>query len=181
MEARHLILMIMDACGRKIESKTKIQKLAYFISIILRNDFQYSAYFYGPYSRSIENGLEELTGVGFVNESADYYGPVSTTGFEKKKYTYNITKSGDEVLRHIKTQYADEYEKIEKIARKLKDKNYLDLSIAAKSYFILRNEGKALGIDQIRSKAREFQWNITEKEIESAIKILKDIEFISGK
>ncbi len=179
MEARHLLLMILDACGKKIESKTKLHKIAYFVSIILKKDFQFNAYFYGPYSRTIENGLEELTGVGFINMYTSSFGITSTTGFEKKKYTYEITESGDELLRNLKTQYAKEYKQIETYSGKLHDKSYIDLSIAAKAFFILDKGKKTLGIEQIRSKAREFQWNITDSEIESAIKILKDLNLIS--
>jgi uncharacterized protein YwgA len=178
MEARHLILMILEACGKQIESKTKLQKIAYFISLLLEKDFRFNAYYYGPYSRSIEEGVGELTGAGFLNVTIYTYGLDPTHGFEKKRYAYNITTAGDELLDHLKTQYAGEYATIERITGILKEESYFDLSIAAKSDFILRKENQPLTRDQIRLKAREFQWNISENEIESAGKILKNLNFI---
>jgi uncharacterized protein YwgA len=178
MEARHLLLMILDACGKKIESKTKLHKIAYFISILLKKDFQFNAYYYGPYSRPIEEGLGELTGAGFVNVNICSYGIDSTHGFEKKRYAYNINEAGNELLNHLKTRYPDEYTTIERYTNILKEENYIDLSIAAKSYFILNKENQPLTFDQIRLKAHEFRWNISGNEIDSAIKILKNLNFI---
>jgi uncharacterized protein YwgA len=178
MEARHLLLMILDGCGKRIESKTKLHKMAYFISILLKKDFQFNAYFYGPYSRPIENGLDELTDVGFLNMTTCSYGIDSNRGFEKKKYTYDITPSGNELLDHLKKQYPNEYKTIFEYAAVLKDKNYFDLSIAAKAYFILNKEMQPLTQDQIRQKALEFQWNISDNEIDSAIKILDELKLV---
>lgn len=178
MEARHLILMILEACGKRIESKTKIHKIAYFISILLKKDFQFNAYYYGPYSRSIEEGLGELTGAGFLNVSINSYGLDSIHGFEKKRYDYDITEEGEALLKYLKTQYAREYKIIEKYTNFLKEKNYFDLSIAAKSYFIIKKEKELLTREQICLKAREFHWNISQSEIDSAINILIDLGFI---
>lgn len=180
MEARHLLLMILDACGKKIDSKTKLHKIAYFISIILGKDFKFNAYYYGPYSRLIEEGLGELTGAGFLNVNICAYGIDATHGFEKKKYTYHITPPGDELLGHLKTQYPIEFQEIKNHTARLKDESYIDLSIAAKAYFILDKEKQSMNLDQIRSKAQEFQWNISGGEIESAIKILKGLALVSG-
>lgn len=178
MEARHFLLMIIDVCGKTIESKTKLHKIAYFISLILKKDFQFNAYFYGPYSRPIEEGLGELTGSGFLNVNICSYGIDTTRGFEKKRYAYEITKAGDDLLNHLKTQYRDEYNVINEKAGILKDENYVDLSIAAKANFILNKEKQPLTLEQIRGKAHEFNWSISSGEIDSAIKILENLNFV---
>lgn len=178
MEARHLLLMILDACGKKIESKTKLHKIAYFISIILNKDFQFNAYYYGPYSRPMEEGLGELTGAGFLDVTIRSYGIDWMHGFEKKRYAYNITESGIELLNHLKSRHGDDYEKIVKYTALLKEENYINLSIAAKSYFILHKENQPLTREQIRLKAREFKWKISDVEIESAITILRRLKFV---
>lgn len=170
--------MILDACGKRIESKTKLQKIAYFISILLKKDFQFNAYYYGPYSRPIEEGLGELTGAGFLNVNINSYGLDSIHGFEKKRYDYIITEDGEALLTHLKTEYAHDYETIAKYTNFLKEENYFDLSIAAKSYFIIEKEKQPLTRDQIRLKAREFHWNISQSETDSAIKILINLGFI---
>jgi len=178
MEARHLLLMILDACGKRIESKTKLHKIAYFISIILKKDFQFNAYFYGPYSRAIEEGLGELTGTGFVNVNICSYGVDSAHGFERKRYSYEITETGEGLLEHLKTQYSNEYKTIKKKADILKGENYVNLSIAAKADFILNEENQPLTPDQIRTKANKFNWKISSAEIESAIGILENLDFV---
>ncbi len=178
MEARHLLLMILDACGKRIESKTKLHKIAYFISIILNKDFQFNAYFYGPYSRPIEEGLGDLTGAGFVNVNICSYGVDSAHGFERKRYAYEITKAGDELLDHLKNQYPGEYNTIKEKVDILKGENYVNLSIAAKSNLILKKENQPLTLDQIRAKANEFNWTISSGEIDSAIGILENLDFV---
>jgi uncharacterized protein YwgA len=175
MEARHLLLMIIDACGQKIESKTKLHKIAYFVSNILKKDFQFNAYYYGPFSRSIEEGLGELTGAGFLNANICSYGVDSTHGFEKKKYTYEIKDTGKELLKHLKTLYPGEYNTIKEKTDILKGEHYADLSFAGKLNFIFEKENRPLTLEQIRTKANEFNWKISGSEINSAIKILKKL------
>lgn len=178
MEARHLILMIIDACGNKIESKTKIQKIAYFFSIKNNENYQYNPYYYGPYSRIIEEGLSELTGAGFVEVNTCSFRAEDDKGFEKKRYDYAVTNSGKELLDYLKSAHKKDYDKIYEISNKLKDANYLDLSIAAKSYYILRETEQNITHEQISEKAGKFGWEIYRNDISSAIGILKNLEIL---
>lgn len=180
MEPRHLLLMILDACENKIQSKTKLHKIAYFTSIILKEDFDFDAHYYGPYSQQIEDGLGELIGLGFLDVNILSYGTDSNIGFEKKRYDYQVTQSGKQISDHIKGKYSQQYSTIAQSVKKLKDKGYIELSIAAKAYFILNKENQPLTLEQIRSKAREFRWNIAGPEIESAVQILEELELVTN-
>jgi uncharacterized protein YwgA len=51
MKIRDMLLIILGSTGGAIESKTKIQKLCYFLSVFLEEDFGFKAHYYGPYSQ----------------------------------------------------------------------------------------------------------------------------------
>lgn len=179
MEARHLLLMIIDACGGKIESKTKLHKIAYFVSIKLNQNFQFTAYLYGPYSQMIEDGLNELTAVGFIDMSFCSYNE-SVNGFEKKKYSFEINDKGKELLNYLKNQNNEIYITIKENAEQLKEKNYNELSIAAKAHYILDKEKQPLNFHQISNKANEFHWKISKEDIDTAIEILRKLKLLNG-
>ncbi len=180
MEPRHLLLMILDAFENKMQSKTRLHKIAYFTSIIVKEDFDFDAHYYGPYSQQIEDGLGELIGLGFLDVNILSYGTDYNIGFEKKRYDYQVTQSGKQISSHLKEKYKQQYGTITETVEKLKDKGYIELSIAAKAYFILNMENQPLTLEQIRSKAREFKWNIAGTEIELAVQILKELDLVTN-
>ena len=52
---------------------------------------------------------------------------------------------------------------------------YVSLSVAAKSYFILKNERKPITRDEIEGVAKHFDWNIGPAEIERASDFLESL------
>ena len=181
MKIRHLILMLLDACGGKINSKTKLQKEIYFLALLLSRDLGFKAHYYGPYSVEVENALDELIGAGFVDIKRDIWGIDTRYGFENKRYDFSLTESGRKFVRILAEESSDEYKVVKTFVEKLKemgDPDYFSLSIAAKAYFILDKEGKLLTKEQIREKAREFGWKVGENDIDIAINILKNLDFV---
>lgn len=175
METRHWVLMVLGALGERAESKTKIQKILYFISIIGNLDFGFSAYYYGPYSAKVEDALGDLTGAGFVDQNIFSFGIDAVQGFEKKRFDYTITAAGQEVLDYLKKKHPEENESIHRIVKLLKEENYLNLSIAAKAHFILQQEGRPVSSQQIVEKAKHFNWNISEQQIDQSVSILQNL------
>lgn len=181
MKARHLILMLLKASKDKIESKTKLQKAIYFISLLLKSDLGFKAHYYGPYSAIVGQGLDELVGAGFVNERRDVFGIDASRGFELKRCEFSLTESGRKLAEILAKENPEEYRTISTFVEKLKETgnpNYLTMSIAAKTYFILDREGRTLTKEQIRSKAKELGWAVGEDDIGNAIEILKKLNFV---
>jgi len=180
MKMRHLVLMLLEASGGSINSKTKIQKEMYFLSLLMDQDFGFKAHYYGPYSPEVEEGLDELIGAGFVDMRREGFGAVSR-GFEVQKYDFFLTDIGKEMASYLIEEYADKYSKIKGLVEKLKEigeLDYLNLSIAAKAYFVLDKKGSPMGRKEIIKKAKKFDWNISSDDINSAVKILEKLNLV---
>lgn len=178
MKLRDVIITILGAMGDHVESKTKIQKICYFLAIILKRDFGFKAHYYGPYSQHVEEALDDLIGMGFVTTATINFG-TAPSGFEVVRYDYSLTKDGKIMYENIKSN--TESIEITKFINKLKTpKNidYLKLSIAAKSYYVLNKEDQPMQKQKIREKAKQFKWDITEGDINSAISFLENIDLV---
>ncbi len=179
MKARNMILILLEAEGGKIESKTKIQKEIYFIAEKMGLDFHYRAHYYGPYSPDVRDGLEQLISVGFVSVAAQEWG-VDPRGFEMKRYDFSLTSAGKEIADSIKTEHGDLVGNIEDFVRRLKEignPDYMSLSIAAKVHFISKREGTALNPAAIKAKARTLGWKIEDTDIQNAEAILDKLGY----
>jgi len=179
MKARDLILVLLDAEGGTIESKTKIQKEIYFIAHKTGLDFNYRAHFYGPYSPEVQDGLEQLIAVGFVKVEAYEWG-VDPRGFEMKRYDFSLTEAGRVVADSIKSKEADTFGKVQEFVSRLKgigSPDYISLSIAAKVHFISVKEGTPINKAAIKAKASALGWKIEDLDIEKAEAILENLGY----
>jgi uncharacterized protein YwgA len=180
MKTRHLILLLLEKHGGQMESKTKLQKEVYFVSLLLKRDSGFKAHYYGPFSPVVEQGLDELVGAGFVEARRELFGVSTGPGFEFKRYSYSLTKSGSRFATVLAEEHASEAATIEDFVGKLREignPDYLSLSIAAKAYFILEAHGGPMKLPQIREKALKFGWDVGEREIGTASEILKKLGF----
>ncbi|MEW6203543.1 MAG: hypothetical protein AB1546_16330, partial [bacterium] len=163
MRTRHLILLLLNDSGGKIDSKTKLQKEMYFVSLLLNKDLNFKAHYYGPYSLKVEQGLDELIGAGFIGVTRDIWGIENRYGFELKRYSFHLTKSGEMLAGILTKMNSDENQKIKEFVEKLNEMgnpDYISLSIAAKAFFILNREEENLTRDQIIKKSKKFGWAI---------------------
>ena len=185
MKVRHLIMMLLLASeDNKISTKTKIQKEMYFLSLLLQEEMSFRAHYYGPFSSEVEEGLDELVGVGFVNERRETLGVDNNLGFEIIRYEFSLTNEGKKFAETLKSNNPRIYEKIKDFTEKLKnigDPNYMDLSIAAKAYFILHKNQAPMTPEQIDQEAKKFGWEIKKDNIHKAIEILKELGFVKDK
>ncbi len=184
MKARHLILMLLETLGGKVDSKTKLHKEIYFISLLRDRDIGFKAHYYGPYSPEVEQGLDESIGAGFINMTREVFGMDSNRGFEFKRYDFSLTESGKNFAKILIGKYPEEHEQIEQFTRKLKeidDPDYLSLSLAAKAYFILDKEDNAMTDSQIAEEAKQRGWNVTEDDITTAVTILEKLDLVERK
>ena len=183
MKIRHILLLLLKQLNNKIDSKTKLQKLLYFLSLKLSRNFGYSPYFYGPYSSTVESALDELISAGFVEAKREVFGVDTKKGFEVKRYSFELTKDGRDFVSILNAEDSIEMGKIKDLVDKLNSlgsQDYLSLSIAAKSYYILSHFQEPMSINDIKSKAKEFNWEIDKDDINKAISILEKLDFIKN-
>lgn len=178
MRMRHLVLMLLKASPNgKIISKTKLQKEMYFLSLLMKKDFGFKAHYFGPYSPYVEGGTDELVGAGFVDMKRESFG-ITNRGFEVRRYDFSITESGAKLASYLAKENPNEYRTIENLVGKIGNTDYLNLSIAAKTYFILNKQGSSMTTEEISLKARNFDWNIGSGDIEAAVEILRKLNLV---
>lgn len=180
MKDTEFLLMLFSAFEGKIDSKTKIQKMCYFLSIFMEMDLGFKPHYYGPYSPRIETALNDLVGMGFLTEDREYYG--FSGGFEAYKSKFALTSNGDifsKQIDDINKRYKKNFETFSGALKKIPSINYFTISIAAKIYFIVKEENNFLTTEEIIKKAKHFKWEIKPKDITDAIEILKTLKLVT--
>jgi uncharacterized protein YwgA len=71
VEASEFILMLLSSKPDGINGRTAFQKLGYFSTIMLKQDFGYDADYYGPYSPLLAANLQNLVESDFVTEKGE--------------------------------------------------------------------------------------------------------------
>lgn len=175
MNPTDFIISLIDASGGSIQGRTLLQKRAYFLQLLagLDVDVEFDAHFYGPYSPVVDNTITQLKNLRFIEESSTAYG-IDNTGFEMKRYDYRLTPDGREIASKLRE--SAEYARIRQIMNRMSESgnlNYMELSIAAKAFFILRKRKEKMSKDEIIREARKFDWNIQPPSLEKAVTFLE--------
>jgi uncharacterized protein len=186
METRHLLIIILaNNPQKKMESKTKFQKICYFLSNVLEIDLGFKPHFYGPYSPFVENSLGEIVNAGFVKVNKLEFGLDINRGFEIKKFEYILNDSGMKIYDYLKNSN-EEFSYFDKNISELLAKinsidgiNYMNISIAAKIHYILKKSENPMGEKEIIDSAEKLNWKIDQNDINKAIDILKELNLVS--
>ncbi len=179
MKIYEIILLMISEFGDRISGRTKVQKMCYFYARLKNREMGFRPHYYGPYSPAVENALDELEGIGLIDKKIEIIGE-NPAGFEVKRYDYEITKYGKQVVDTIED--CQEKRDLQEFVRKIKMigiPGTIDISIAAKAYYILERENMPLTHEEIRKKAEAFGWNIDSNAINRAAAFLKESGFIA--
>jgi|SRR5581483_8332467 len=183
LSAEYLILLTIDNNGGQLSSKTLLQKRTYFLSVLLDFDMSFKAHFYGPFSPEIESCLTQLKTLGFIEERPIKFGIADTVGFEYRRYDYELTDDGEEIVASLNKTYPREVKRVNAVLDKLKEAgdtgDYVSLSIAAKINHILRMGEREMGFNEIKGAAKKLGWSIGDQEIEKAASFLKNLKLVS--
>lgn len=178
MEISELIMALLNEEPNGIDGRTVIQKLGYFSSVKLKMDAGYGPDFYGPFSPSVATHMENLAGLDFMVEKGH------RTIRDRIMYSYSLTEDGRQLAERVKEEYPEEYSTIRDIIEKCKNIvhfNFHVLSWAAKVHFILEQTGKPTTYEKAIEIGRLFGWELNEKEIESAVKLLAALSLAEEK
>src|SRR5260370_26318804 len=117
---------------------------------------------------------------GFIEEGTTGFGVVSG-GFEMRRYDYSLTEDGEKVLQPFSK--SAEYRAIEAAVRKIQeagDPDYVELSIAAKAFFILQKQQKGMTAAELMKEATKFNSNIPEHSLGRAVAFLTAVGLTAG-
>ena len=182
MKIRDLVVLAYGAFGGTISGKTSLQKRVYFLGVGLGKESKlgYRAHYYGPYSAAVAEANSELKSLGYLSECANSWGS-DQRGFEFVRYDYGLTEEGRRLCKRKKNEHPKLYREIKRLADAITsagDVNYWELSIAAKTYFILKNHGRTATFREIQETAQGLGWDVTERELEKAADFLAKMDLI---
>jgi uncharacterized protein YwgA len=177
MQTRDFVLFAHGTFDGGISGRTALQKKVYFLGIMLQEDHGFNPHYYGPYSAQVADANSELRSLNYLREEIHVYG-WNHQGFEMSRYDYSLTEDGLKLLERKKKKYLEEWEKMVGCAKAIKDAgnlNYMELSIAAKAYFVLTRQGGRANSNTIKSVAEKLGWSINEAELDKSVDFLDKI------
>ena len=175
------IALTIHANNDKITSKTTVQKLIYFHTVIIPNlDIsRYASHFYGPFNHNVSTALEDMYEFSYIDQNiiSGYY----------EIYSYKLTDNGIKYAEFARQKYSDEFKIISKTLQTCKEYCELKpslLSYAAKAYYILANSGNKLqgkySIDDVKTITNDFDWNISKEDTVTGLELLQNLDLISA-
>jgi len=175
-----VLLAVSEEKRGRLEGRTLLQKKLYFLSVLMRKDFQFRPHYYGPYSENVADAVNTLVSAGFLKEHAAASSIPNVFG-ERRRYSYTMTPDGKQLLEFISSNKVDGFDKWQEALRRLNSREISSdfnlLSIAAKMHYIL-SEDKKLKANNICNKAKELGWQITVEQIEKVAKDLISLDLI---
>jgi len=183
MEAKDFVLLVLLASGGEIRGKTKLQKTMYFVGLLTDccESLGYRAHFYGPYSDEVADALTRLKAIQVLEESVEPWGAVDERGFEVRRYDFRLNDQGRKLAQTKAKQNPDIWARIQAGLNTLRgagDLDYMSLSVAAKTYYMLgQRRGRATEAE-LAALAPRFGWSVTEQEIRNAAEYLSRLGLV---
>lgn len=173
----HIALL---ALGGEVQGKTALQKKIYFLGVLtdMLDELGYRPHFYGPYSDDVAQAIQELKTIGYVEQEIRSTGMADAAGFERCRYDYRLTEAGKRVAQAKATANQELSTKIMSIAERLKSAgniDYMKLSIAAKTYFLLGQPGVLPSKEDLAKLASKFGWRVKPEEVQEAARYLEKL------
>ena len=181
MLARDVLVLAYKAFDGDMRGKTLLQKRVYFLSVMLGVDLGYEAHYYGPYSEQVASLNSELKALGYISESSSAWG-YDQRGFEMARYDFKLTDIGMRIADRKTENEPALWQRIQRAASVVKqagDLDYLELSIAAKAYYVLNKLNGKATLEDIAAMLPKFGWSVSEKQLEKATDFLAKVSLIT--
>jgi uncharacterized protein YwgA len=179
MTAFEFVLLLVGALPeRRIEGRTKLQKVGYFFGLQLGigRSLAYRPHFYGPYSAEVAEAASMLVALGFLTESV-LPGAVDEKGFERKKYVYALTEEGEKAVvilsKRVDPGFINKLENAVQTLQSVIKTDHMPLSCAAKVFW--HTKGQDIPETDIQKKAGTTGWELDESQISGAVGFLQEL------
>jgi uncharacterized protein YwgA len=186
MNPYDFVHLTLHALGGEIQGRTKLQKTVYFLGIFTDSldDLGYRPHFYGPYSDLVTAAVARLKALGFVTESTLGSGAIGDGGFEIARHDFNLTKEGKRIAEEKALQNPDVWLKLKTAVDRFKKAGYIDymrMSVAAKTYFVLKAMGKPATAEELSEAAKTLGWQAKPHDIDDSISFLRKLDLVVTK
>jgi hypothetical protein len=183
LKPRAIILLAIDSFGGQVGGKTLLQKRLYFTEVLMRENLglEFDAYYYGPYSALINSELSTLKLQRQIREDASTYGYSNESGFEMRRFQYFLTDEGNAGVVWLRENYPEEACRVTEAAKRVVaagNLDYMDLSFAAKSYWILCHSQKPLSEADVASEAQRFGWEVKPEQVHRGVEFLQKLGMV---
>lgn len=171
--------------GDGIKGTTKLQKTVYFLGLLTGtiDDLGYRPHFYGPYSSEVAGATDRLRALGCASQTTADEGTVDQAGFEVARHDLRLTEEGTRMAQAKAEKCPEEWDKMRKAAEVLKKANepdYVKLSIAAKTYFMLGQKRGTATIKGLAALAQNFGWSVTPDQVHDAARFLASLGMVKS-
>ena len=174
LTVREVVLLVVDAAGGKLETRTTVQKRTYFAGLAIDENLGHHAHYYGPYSRPVESALVNSAFAGDLAESVESLH--SWSGADVRKFNNSLSYQGRAEVARIRleqpTLSANIDNIVERLGKLVPGWAQHPLSLAAKVDYIASQEGGEVSASTIPGLARGFGWNVSPDDVEQSVAVL---------
>jgi uncharacterized protein len=187
MKTYDFVHLVIHAAGDRVQGRTKLQKLVYFVGAIKGNleRLGYRAHYYGPYSPDVAGAVQELRSLKFLEQQRFEFGGMDKSGFEISRYDYRLTEEGQEVAEEKARANPTDWEVIKKAVQAINSTNtqdYVQLAIAAKTHLLSKKGGKGLSAKELEAMTAQHGWSaFTPDQFQEAMEFLRQVDLIPKK
>ena len=183
MNTNDFATLALLAMGGEISGRTKFQKTVFFLGLLTDtlDDIGYRPHFYGPYSDEVASSITWLKTIGAIDQNVSSWGQ-DPSGFELQRYDFRLNDQGRQFAERKALQYPQAMRRLLDAAARLKnagEMNYMEMSIAAKTYFMLSEKKSPASATELSKLAQQFGWTVTPKQIEKAIDYLERLQLVT--
>jgi hypothetical protein len=170
-----LIAIGQEESGQII-GRTLLQKKLYFAAVLAEQELGFRPHYYGPYSPEVADAVDSLVANRFLKETTETFPGQESIFGEWRRHSYELTADGDRLLEALgDTGEARKLrEALEKVNAQPIASDFNLLSVAAKVHVLLREKSPATA-SEIRRKALEYGWQLSEQQIEDVARYLVDL------
>lgn len=181
---RFVVLLVVERVQGQANGKTFIQKLCYFIQRLNDWPLGFRAHYYGPYSDTVSSELSSLTSGGLLSESRCGSGVAGPDGWEIARFDYALTEAGKRAVAQLEHSDPEGVKRVRAAIQQVVEagaRNYVDMSFAAKTDWILQSEQGAMTFEGIASAAKRFNWKVQGTDVQEAASFLGKLGLVAVK
>ena len=178
---RDVLVLAYKAFEGDMRGKTLLQKRVYFLSVMLGIDLGYEAHYYGPYSEKVATANSELKSLGYISESSSAWG-YDQRGFEMARHDFKLTELGIRLADRkieVLSQLWPRMQNAAAYVKKAGDLDYMELSIAAKAYYVLNKLNGKATLEDIAGMLPKFGWSVKKEQLEKATDFLAKTNLVT--
>lgn len=185
MRTYDFVHLAMLALGDSIRGKTKLQKTIYFLGLLsgCAEELGYRPHYYGPYSDEVAEAVKRLKAVDFIAQDTTHFGAINDAGFEIARHDFRLTDDGRAIAEQKAKAEPELWQRIQNAVATFKaagDLDYMRMSVAAKTFFLLQQEGGKATAEQISEAAKRLGWNPSPSEVAESSGFLQRLGMVSA-